>query len=137
LNWLGIDLGPAEHLLPPRKDNPNGYWEHRVIVGLNDKILSTFDGSWDSPPQFLSGWQSDQKLADVQRRARSLIQEDFASADVLGWKDPRACLTLPFWQEFLPPMRYIICLRNPLDVARSLAQRDGMAIGRGSMLWDY
>jgi hypothetical protein len=37
-----------------------------------------------------------------------------------GWKDPATCLTLAFWQTLLPHMRYVICIRNPLDVAISM-----------------
>jgi hypothetical protein len=32
-------------------------------------------------------------------------------------------------------MRYIICLRNPVDVARSLEHRDGLSAKRSSNLW--
>ena len=51
---------------------------------------------------------------------------------------PRTCLTLPFWAPLLPETRCIICLRNPLDVARSLEERDGFPLERGVRLWvDY
>jgi hypothetical protein len=44
-------------------------------------------------------------------------------------------LTLPFWQGLLPPMRYVICLRNPIDVARSLRRRNGFSLDKGVDLW--
>jgi hypothetical protein len=67
-----------------------------------------------------------------------LLEEDFGSAALWGWKDPRTCLTLPFWAPLLPETRCVICLRNPLDVARSLEKRDGLSLERGVRLWvDY
>jgi len=64
-----------------------------------------------------------------------VIEEDFAAAKLWAWKDPRTCLTLPFWQRLLPSMRYVICLRNPLDVAYSLERRDGFSLETSVRLW--
>src|SRR5262249_53006595 len=74
-------------------------------------------------------------LEDFRQAARELVQEDFAGARTWGWKDPRTCLTLPFWQQLLPPMRYVLSLRNPVDVARSLKRRDGYSLRRSVYLW--
>jgi hypothetical protein len=32
-------------------------------------------------------------------------------------------------------MRYVICLRNPIDVARSIERRDGLSLEQGIYLW--
>ncbi len=64
-----------------------------------------------------------------------MIAADFGGRDLWGWKDPRTCVTLPFWRRLLPPMRYVICLRNPLDVARSLQERDRFSAGKSIGLW--
>jgi len=45
----------------------------------------------------------------------------------------RTCLTLPFWRQLVPPMRYVICLRNPVDVAQSLAH--ALSFEQGVRLW--
>ena len=74
-------------------------------------------------------------IDDLKQRARRLIQDSFANVESWGWKDPRSCLTLPFWQQLLPDMRYIVCLRNPVDVARSLEQRDSLSAEKSSHLW--
>ena len=44
-------------------------------------------------------------------------------------------MLLPFWKALVPDLRFVICLRNPLDVAQSLSKRDGMSIERGVYLW--
>ena len=135
LNLLGVYLGPDAHIMQPGPDNPKGYWEHWMITALNDEILARLGGSWHEPPAFPPAWEISPELADLRQRARAILQEDFATAELWGWKDPRTCLTLPFWQKLLPPMRYVICLRNPVDIARSLERRNNFSFEKGSKLW--
>jgi glycosyltransferase involved in cell wall biosynthesis/GT2 family glycosyltransferase/SAM-dependent methyltransferase len=134
INLLGLDLGPADKLLPPHAENPRGYWEYRPFVDINEQVLERLGGSWHEPPTFVPGWEASPNLADLRRQARALVAEDFRSL-AWAWKDPRTCLTLPFWRQLLPPLRYVICLRNPAEVAKSLAQRDRFAVSKSIDLW--
>jgi hypothetical protein len=135
LNLLGVDLGVEQHMHKPRADNPSGFWENGNVVALNDELLSRHGGTWDEPPVLPPYWQFAPELEDCRRRARELIRTEFGLSPHWGWKDPRTCLTLPFWKQFLDPMSYIICLRNPVDVARSLQARDGFATEKSLNLW--
>ena len=135
LNVLGVYLGPEAHIMQPAPDNPKGFWEHHMLTAINDEILARFGGSWHEVPVFPPGWEIFPELADLRQRARAILQQDFATADLWGWKDPRTCLTLPFWQRLLPPMRYVICLRNPVDVSRSLERRNNFSFEKGAQLW--
>ena len=136
LNLIGVDLGSEEVLTTePVADNPKGYWEHGEITAISDAILKRYGGSWDEPPLLPSGWETAPAIDDLRQQAQQLIQNQFAGIQLWGWKDPRTCLTLPFWQQLLPNMRYIICLRNPVDVARSLEQRDSLSAEKSSNLW--
>lgn len=135
LNLLGVNLGPDERLVRAAADNPKGFWEYQPIVNLNKGILSRLGGKCFDPPPLHSGWEHAPQIEDLRRRARTLVEQDFGCADVWGWKDPRTCLTLPFWQHILPSMRYVICLRNPADVARSLERRDGLSLEQAINLW--
>jgi hypothetical protein len=135
LNFLGVSLGPVEHLMKPNAGNPTGYWENQLIVDINDDLLARLGGSWYEPPALRSGWQFDPNVADLKAKAKALIELDFGGHPVWGWKDPRSAATLPFWQTVMPHMKYVVCLRNPLDAALSLARRDGFPIERGGRLW--
>src|SRR3989442_1198462 len=136
LNLTGVDLGPDEVLTAePTADNPKGFWEHSEIVSINDAILQRHGGSWDEPPLLPPGWETAAAIDDLRDHAQQLLQDHFAEVQLWGWKDPRSCLTLPFWQQLLPDMRYIICLRNPVNVARSLEDRDGLSAEKSSSLW--
>jgi GT2 family glycosyltransferase len=68
-------------------------------------------------------------------KARLLI-ERFHSASVWGWKDPRNSLTLPFWHELLPDLKTLIIVRNPLEVAYSMRERNGTSYAFGLRLWE-
>jgi hypothetical protein len=135
LNLLGVHLGPDERILTSGEDNPSGYWEHRPFVDINDEILIRFGGEWDEPPVFPASWARDPRLADLRARARQLVAEDFAPEPLWGWKDPRTCLTLPFWQDLIGPMRYVVCVRNPSAVVASLTRRSIMTSERAERLW--
>jgi hypothetical protein len=151
LSLAGVYLGPEDELLQKdlhqlagegesvlaraRDTNPEGFWEHYRIMRLNERVLRALGGSWRDPPQMPSGWESSDDLIALADEARSLLAESFAGHDLWGWKDPRNSLTLPFWQRLVPTMRYVVCLRNPADVAASLQRRDEMPIDQGLELW--
>jgi hypothetical protein len=136
LNLLGVDLGPEGELLPgPDPSNPKGFWEQDKLKRLNNTILRSMGGRVHEPPPLPIGWQGAPALDELKARARDLMQERFAGSPLWGWKDPRNCLTLPFWQELLPEMSYVVCIRNPLDVAASLAKRGGLSIEKSLGLW--
>jgi hypothetical protein len=135
LGLLGVHLGAADRMLPPAPDNPKGFWEHRELVAINDEILGRFDGSWDSPPALPDQWETSARLEDLRARARDVIDTELAGSALWGWKDPRTCLTLAFWQTLLPSLQHVVCVRDPLAVARSLHRRQAFSIQKTSTLW--
>ena len=135
VSLLGVYLGSEDNLMRPARDNPRGYWENQQLTDINDEIITRLGGSWHELPAFSANWESAPGLADIRQKARVFLQKEFASASFWGWKDPRTCLTLPFWQNLVPRLRFIICLRNPVDVARSLEHRNGFSFEKSDYLW--
>jgi hypothetical protein len=147
LDVLGVDLGPEGELMAAAaENNPAGFWEHEGIADLNEDILATLGDAprqrWRWPPALAPGWEDDPRLEGHLRAARSILQQSFAGQPLWGWKDPRTCLTLPFWLKALAQapqvessMRYVICVRHPLDVAASLEARDGVSLDEAMQLW--
>ena len=134
LHACGLYLGPKDELMPAQADNPDGFWEHLGFVALNDELLSQLGGAWDLPPK------SDESFAHAQldplRMKARLLIERFNSAGLWGWKDPRNSLTLPFWHDLLPGMKTLIMVRNPLEVAHSMKERNGTSYSFGLRLWE-
>ena len=122
VNILGVDLGPDKQLMAANAANEKGFFEHTKFVAINDEILSRHGAKWPKLVQLPQGWEDDPKHDDLRERALELIRSDFAKAPLWGWKDPRACATLPFWRKLIPNMRFVLCMRNPIDTAKSNAQ---------------
>jgi hypothetical protein len=128
-------IGTHQSVSRAGEDNPRGDWEHHPLALLNDEIPAGFGGQWDEPPAFPPSWPRDRRLEDIREKARQLLAKDFAAEPVWGWKDPRTCLTIPFWQDLIGPIRYVVCLRNPCAVVASLCLRDGMSSEKAERLW--
>ena len=120
LNLIGVDLGGEENLNRPLPTSR--LWEHRGIVELNERILRKLGGEGLAPPVPAPGWQRTADLAAEREDARRLLERAFAASPLWGWKDPRTCVTLPFWQELVPRLRYAICARNPIDAVASISR---------------
>lgn len=135
INLLGVELGPEDYIVKPAPDNPRGFWEHEVLTAINDDILGRLGGSWDEPPDFCAAWEKSAELADLRQMASAIYEADFAPSAQWAWKDPRTCLTLPFWQQVFPPLQYVVCVRKPVDVARSLHLRNGFSAEKSGRLW--
>src|SRR5947207_1137089 len=130
----GLELGRESDLMPPQADNPEGFWEHLGFVALNEELLNELGGAWDLPPNADENF-THARLDPLRMKARLLI-EGFESARVWGWKDPRNSLTLPFWQDLLPGLKTLIVVRNPLEVAYSMRERNGTSFSLGLRLWE-
>ncbi len=125
LSLCGVYVGPQDELLEATTDNPEGYWEDERFVTLNDRILEALGGSWHQPPEMEPGYVNRPELDVIRQEARVLIDSN-APHDPWGWKDPRNSLTLAFWQSLIPDLKVVICLRDPIEVAQSLANRQYM-----------
>ena len=128
---LGLDPGETGSLMPADDGNPEGYFEQQPIVDLNEEILLHFGGRWDSPPVLPAHWTSEDYLA----RARHLFATLYATPHFV-MKDPRVSLLLELWRAAAPSeLGAVFIVRDPLQVAWSLAKRDDIPVVTGLALW--
>lgn len=136
VNLMGFSPGPEDDLLPPEPDNPAGFWENAPLAALNEEILAVLGGEWSAPPRLDPVWQCRPELNELRPRAAA-VAASVLSGPRWVWKDPRACLTLPFWLPIFDRKVAIVFVhRNPLEVASSLETRDGFPISLGLALWE-
>jgi hypothetical protein len=135
LRLLGFE--PGADLLKPNEFNPTGYWENKLVVRLNERILLHLGTSWSDvflPPYYLD--RTD--LREVfEAEARALLDKAFSGKRAWVLKDPRISMLIDFW---LPHLRernasFIHLVRHPIEVANSLKRRDGFPLERGLLLW--
>ncbi len=135
LNKCGVYLGEDKYLIKGQADNPGGFWENFLFVNINDDILSLLGGAWDMPPQNNQpGWENSSLFDHNRAVAQSLISDITAHAP-WGWKDPRNSLTLPFWKNLIPDLKVVVCVRNPVEVAKSLYNRGYSTPAFSGNLW--
>lgn len=136
---LGVYWGLEDQMIGPREDNPEGFWEHAGIVDIHEKLLNSMSSSWDAAaPLPQQWWQSDEAVA-YREKLKDIVTGSFSNHALWGFKDPRTCLLLPLWQSIFEQLNvdpvYIICLRNPLNVAASLHKRDRFTREKSMALW--
>lgn len=139
LETLGVSLG--ENLMPPAEGNNNkGFWEDLEIVALNDALLAQLGMNWHSLGSLHSSHDWAALLeGPLAARAEQYLSEQTGRFALFGIKDPRMSRLLPFWKGIfrrcaIEPT-FLICSRDPLSVAKSLARRDGFPKGKSYYLW--
>jgi hypothetical protein len=107
---------------PASADNPRGYSESQRLTSANDCLLSKVGGTWASPPELDPGWVGQLFATEVPGLALASFDEVF-TRDAWIWKDPRTCLTAPFWLRLLQGRvdGIVITFRHPGEVAESVA----------------
>ncbi|MVO98221.1 sulfotransferase [Paenibacillus lutrae] len=137
---LGVYLGDDHQMVPPREDNPEGFWEHAEIVAVHDELLARLSSSWDATKPLPEQWWLTGAGMASRARLTDIIARDFSKHPLWGFKDPRTCLLLPLWQSVFDELniepRYILSLRNPLNVAASLYKRDQFQNDKSYAMWN-
>ncbi len=137
LSMLGADAGPS--LMPAREDNPKGFWEHADIVAVHEKLLAHLESDWNDVRRLPDGWWRRADVSPYRNELRSIVRRDFSRSALWMLKDPRIGRLLPLWLEILRDAgvrpHFVICLREPAEVARSLERRDGMLAAEAQLLW--
>jgi hypothetical protein len=135
INLLGVPFGGGR-IIPTTAANPRGHWESWELQDVNNDLLAAFGGSWAGPPILHEGWEADERAIRLKGAAISawtLVH----SAEPWVWKDPRTCLTLPFWRRAVSlEGPAVVIYRQPDEVAASLARRDGFSVSVSLALWE-
>ncbi|MCC5846732.1 MAG: glycosyltransferase [Verrucomicrobia bacterium] len=137
LSILGVRLG--RDLMLPHPENPKGYFENNRVTALNDQMLRAFDLQWDDPFPLPEKWSTSPKLQGLESELEVLLRQEFPDVPLIGMKDPRLSLLLPWWKmalnKFSVQPRYILMLRHPLEVTASLQRRDHFSTEKALLLW--
>ena len=127
----GANMGGAGTFYKTDRWNPEGYYEQSDLRFLNIDLLH---GPWGRWAYFkLPGQALILKRAARRRKDLEIMAQKYAAMLV---KDPRFCLTLPAWLEHGAKVTdLLICLREPVQVARSLQIRNKIPLSLGLKIW--
>lgn len=113
----GLFIG--SDLLGKHPSNPAGHFEDREFLSLHNELLAAH--AMDHKITSKIPWVID---GTFYKRAETLISQR-NKYESWGWKDPRTCLFLDFWNAMLPQTTvYLVCYRNYSQVIKSLLVRD-------------
>ena len=141
LEVLGVELGG--NLIPPAvNDNAKGFFEDRDIVDFNISLLNDLCMDWHHAAPVTDFQVEDLCASGYLIKAESLIRKKIAAKGLYGIKDPRLSKLMPFWKKVFERCEfnvgYVIAIRNPISVAKSLKTRDGFSFEKSYLLWlDY
>jgi hypothetical protein len=135
----GVSFG-TQLIDPIAGVNDEGFWEDARVVELNDRLLALTQSTWFAPTADIANIDWGSPLYDsLREQAAHILKVGFGASSPQAVKDPRLCLTLPFWLDCCAKLGISIgvCVvsRAPLEVARSLAQRDAFPIGYSLRLY--
>ena len=142
-----IGVATPGDLIAADEHNPEGYFERRDITDLQEQLLISLgrwwpgpDGMRDLPADWLTRPETHQAVAELRH---CLAEEQKHQQGPWAIKDPRSSLLLPLWRrvcgELEIPLRLLLAVRDPAEVAASLCRRDAAAAGmtpeRAEQLW--
>lgn len=140
LNICGMEIGPNSDLYKNKGDNPKGHWENLKFIEINQEIINIFskDKQWDSIPNFPPDWQNSAEIKHLEIKAKKLVSGFNQKYPIWGWKDPRTCLTLPFWKKIISQdINFVIILRNPFQIVGSLKKRNNKKESETLHMWSF
>lgn len=135
LNLAGAYFGPEGIATAPNEENPKGFWERRDVRGVCDALLAGGGFDWWRVAGFSTG-RIPTEVRDQQRDAFRAIVHELDAHRPWVVKEPRLCLVAPVLRPALEAPVYIHVGREPLEVAESLAARNGFPVPVGVALWE-
>lgn len=126
-------------LMPPTKSNPKGYWESVALMGFHDEILVSAGSQWSDWDSFNPDWMASPASREFFDRIPSILDQEFGKAPLMLIKDPRVSRLLPFWLRALADLditpKFVLPLRHPMEVTRSIATRDEFGRHQSQLMW--
>ncbi len=124
----------GNELIEADENNIDGYWENKLLVTLNEKILTFIGAKWYFPPDEID---VPKLISQFGTEAEMIVKEMDFKREPWCWKDPRMIFLLPFWEKILEKRKiiYVSCFRNPDVVAISLFKRNKLPKDVALSLW--
>jgi hypothetical protein len=138
MGTLGGELG--ERLMPPVVGvNDKGFFEDVDVNAINVELLKAAGADWYSMMPIDLDCIGASLLDRLQTKAITVLREKCAGTDTFVLKDPRLTRLLPFWRPVFACLNlrvvYVVAVRNPISVARSLARVHHFAEEKSYILW--
>jgi len=135
INSMGAYFGNSRIDIGANEENPKGFWERRDVRDINDEILKMANADWNrlSKLDFLRITNDQRKQINTSIK-KIILELDAHRPWVI--KEPRLCMTFPYWKPFLDKPLIVFIHRDPIQIAQSLQTRNNFPINHGISLWE-
>ena len=134
---LGVDS--PKKMLGPSPNNSLGHFEPLDLYKIQDRLLESAGSNWKDFRPFSEAWLDSDAAGLFQVELTAFMDENYASSPLFFLKDPRICRLMGLWTRILDAQKmtplYLLTHRNPVEVAKSLAKRDGLDVEYSYLLW--
>jgi hypothetical protein len=121
INRMGAFVGDDQELVPPHPSiNPTGFWERTDIVAEHNRFLQVNGFAWATVANFAIKHIDEERRRALAAGLREIVGRMAHAGSTLVIKDPRLCLLLPVWSEFVEAPAHVVVVRDPRKVAASL-----------------
>ena len=144
LGALGVDIADDVGVGP---GNEEGHWERWELVDLHNQLLAALNRANGEIAEyaplhdlaFPPAWWARPEIKAIRSRIEGFLDSRMPADELFGFKDPRVTRLLPLWSQILERKqlapRYVLCVRNPAEVAASLWKRDRIPHAAGAYRW--
>jgi hypothetical protein len=129
LSTLGVDIADDNGA---NASNPGNHWERREIVHCHGRILGLFNRTHEGLFHDFAlpvAWWADPRVVQIKREIVAFLERRMGGG-YFGFKDLRTARLMPMWHQIFSELnlspKFVLCFRNPAQVARSLQARDGL-----------
>jgi hypothetical protein len=126
-------------LMPATSRNPKGYWESTRAMRENEALLKSLSSHWSTTAKLPAHWTYTEQARLWRKLLLNCFIEDFVDSHHPIIKDPRLCILIeglkPWLESDLIDPSFIIAIRDPCEVAKSLKKAENIGISRGLYLW--
>lgn len=143
LSLAGAGL-PATLFEAVAGDNDLGYWESRRLIERHETLFNRLGTTMLAGEPIDPAWFESRDARLEEAALAAIVSEEWPRGLAHGarcWviKEPRICRLMPLWRRVLARTgRRVVAvhaLREPAEVAASLARRDGLARGHAERAW--
>ena len=103
LAQVGVHFGKEAEFIQANEENPKGFWERRDVRKLNDMLLHSMNCDWSEISSLSGRTPPGDVLTEFETEAERIIRhlQEGAGSGVIGLKEPRLCLLMPYWRKLL------------------------------------
>jgi hypothetical protein len=139
LGLLGVHFGAGD---PSTSDDGRSRWASADLLAFHDRLLSALNVAecdLDEIPDLPTESWAEESMRVIRGEMVEWLRTQLIRNRRFGFHDPKAVWLLPIWDEICAELgvevRYMLCVREPAQVAQSVEALGLLDLRRGEYRW--